>query len=79
MPRHYDDSQQHASTSKATRRQQEDQRRMEFRRAIESYSEQRQLAQELSDYFDLSSPDTGAINVWQQRSAGSRRNVQQVG
>lgn len=79
MPRHYDDSQQHANTSKATRRQQEDQRRMEFRRAIESYSEQRQLAQELSDYFDLSSPDTGTINVWQQRPAVSRRNAQQVG
>lgn len=79
MPRHYDDSQQHANTSKATRRQQEDQRRMEFRRAIESYSEQRQLAQELSDYFDLSGPETGAINVWQQQSAASRRNAQQVG
>ncbi|MDB6144750.1 MAG: hypothetical protein JWP80_3794 [Pseudomonas sp.] len=78
MPRHYDDSQQHATTSKATRRQQEDQRRMEFRRAIESYSEQRQLAQELCDYFDLASPDT-AINVWQQRPAASRRNAQQVG
>jgi hypothetical protein len=37
------------------------------------------LAQELSDYFDLASPDTGAINVWQQRPAASRRNVQQVG
>lgn len=89
MPRHYDDSQQHANTataahtsatsSKNARRQQEDQRRMEFRRAIESYSEQRQLAQELSDYFDLSGPESGALNVWQQRVAGSRRNVQQAG
>ncbi|WP_408582086.1 PA3496 family putative envelope integrity protein, partial [Pseudomonas syringae group genomosp. 3] len=35
-----------------TRRQQEDQRRMEFRRAIESYSEARQLNQELCDYMD---------------------------
>ncbi|WP_397450661.1 PA3496 family putative envelope integrity protein [Pseudomonas sp. NA-150] len=78
MPRHYDDSQLHANTSKATRRQQEDQRRMEFRRAIESYSEQRQLAQELSDYFDLSAPDT-AINVWQQRATSSRRSAQQAG
>ena len=78
MPRHYDDSQLHANTSKATRRQQEDQRRMEFRRAIESYSEQRQLAQELSDYFDVSAPDT-AINVWQQHATGSRRNAQQAG
>lgn len=78
MPRHYDDSQLHVNTSKATRRQQEDQRRMEFRRAIESYSEQRQLAQELSDYFDLSAPDTG-INVWQQRATSSRRNAQPAG
>jgi hypothetical protein len=37
------------------------------------------LAQELSDYFDLASPDSGAINVWQQHSAASRRNAQQVG
>ncbi|MGV8916840.1 MAG: PA3496 family putative envelope integrity protein [Pseudomonas sp.] len=78
MPRHYDDPQLNANTSKATRRQQEDQRRMEFRRAIESYSEQRQLAQELCDYFDLSAPDT-AINVWQQRATGSRRSAQQAG
>nr|WP_299834488.1 hypothetical protein [Pseudomonas sp.] len=48
---------------------------MEFRRAIESYSEQRQLAQELSDYFDL-----GPINtVWQQPAEESRRNAQQAG
>ncbi|WP_369124715.1 MULTISPECIES: PA3496 family putative envelope integrity protein [unclassified Pseudomonas] len=81
MPRHYDEAQQHAitatavHTSKNTRRQQEDQRRMEFRRAIESYSEQRQLAQELSDYFDVG-PVT---SVWQQSAVDSRRNVQQVG
>ncbi|WP_367279018.1 PA3496 family putative envelope integrity protein [Pseudomonas sp.] len=81
MPRHYDESQPHANTasaantSKNTRRQQEDQRRMEFRRAIESYSEQRQLAQELSDYFDL-----GPVNnLWQQRAEDSRRNAQQAG
>nr|WP_297837931.1 hypothetical protein [Pseudomonas sp.] len=48
---------------------------MEFRRAIESYSEQRQLAQELSDYFDL-----GPVNnLWQQRAEDSRRNAQQAG
>ncbi|WP_369124696.1 PA3496 family putative envelope integrity protein [Pseudomonas sp. CCI2.4] len=48
---------------------------MEFRRAIESYSEQRQLAQELSDYFDLG-PVT---SVWQQSAVDSRRNAQQAG
>jgi len=81
MPRHFDESPAHASTataantSKNNRRQQEDQRRMEFRRAIESYSEQRQLAQELSDYFDL-----GRVNsLWQPRAEDSRRNAQQAG
>lgn len=81
MPRHYDESQPHvthataANTSKNTRRQVEDQRRMEFRRAIESYSEQRQLAQELSDYFDLGQANT----VWQQPAEDARRNARQAG
>lgn len=52
MPRHYDDSQQH-STSTKTRRQQEDQRRMAFRRAIEDRCDQRQLLQSISDYPEL--------------------------
>lgn len=38
MARHYDDL---PTSTVKTRRQQEDQRRMEFRRAIESYSEAR--------------------------------------
>ncbi|MBH0143411.1 hypothetical protein I5591_27215, partial [Pseudomonas syringae pv. tomato] len=49
MARHYDDL---PNSTVKTRRQQEDQRRMEFRRAIESYSEARQLNQELCDYMD---------------------------
>lgn len=87
MPRHYDDSQQQrapsatsVNTSKHTRRQQEDQRRMEFRRAIESYSEQRQLAQTLSDYSEQGDlGEFGSLNVWQTASEGSRRNAQQAG
>lgn len=86
MPRHYDDSQQRATsatsanTSKNTRRQQEDQRRMEFRRAIESYSEERKLAQKLSDYVELGDiGEFGSLNVWQTASEGSRRNAQQAG
>jgi len=63
MPRHYDDSQQLSSSVK-TRRQQEDQRRMAFRRAIESYSEERRLNQELSDYIDAAS-----ANFWQSANA----------
>lgn len=60
MPRHYDDSQQHGASSAKTRRQQEDQRRMAFRRAIETYSEERRLNQELCDYIDAAS-----AHLWQ--------------
>ncbi|HEY0286469.1 MAG TPA: hypothetical protein VGC62_05585 [Pseudomonas sp.] len=55
MPRHYDDSQQHSNSSAKTRRQHEDLRRMAFRRAIETYSEERRLNQELCDYLDAAS------------------------
>lgn len=74
MPRHYDDSQQ-TSTVK-TRRQQEDQRRMEFRRAIESYSEARRLNQELCD-FEASVKE----RCWQagKPSEIARRNAPSVG
>ena len=54
-----------------TRRQQEDQRRMAFRRAIEEHANQRQLRLETSDY-----PDLGAINYWQAASASDRRSAQ---
>ena len=54
-----------------TRRQQEDQRRMTFRRAIEEHTNQRQLRLETSDY-----PDLGAINYWQAASASDRRSAQ---
>lgn|GEM_PF-112265 len=73
MPRHYDDSQQqHSSSSAKTRRQQEDQRRMAFRRAIETYSEERRLNQELSDYLDAAS-----ANFWQSAnvSEGGHQSV----
>ncbi|MFO2465478.1 hypothetical protein OOJ96_16025 [Pseudomonas sp. 15FMM2] len=62
MARQYEDS---TSTVK-TRRQQEDQRRMAFRRAIEDRCEQRQLLQSLSDYPELH---------WQAPLA-ARRSVQ---
>lgn len=44
--------QPHATDSK-TRRQQEDLRRMRFRRAIEAYAEQRRLQDELGEFPDL--------------------------
>ncbi|RRV09013.1 hypothetical protein EGJ27_04350 [Pseudomonas sp. v388] len=73
MARHYDDL---PKSAVKTRRQLEDQRRMEFRRAIESYSEARQLNQDLCDYLD-SAPE----HLWQsvRPSEGGRRNVQQAG
>ncbi|MGE4404047.1 PA3496 family putative envelope integrity protein [Pseudomonas sp.] len=39
-----------ANLDSKTRRKQQDERRMRFRRAIESYAEQRQLQQELVDF-----------------------------
>lgn len=56
-----------------TRRQQEDQRRMAFRRAIEDRYEQRQLLAEISEF-----PDAVEFNYWQTSSAASRRNAQPV-
>ncbi|MGY2291549.1 PA3496 family putative envelope integrity protein [Pseudomonas sp. SDO528_S397] len=49
MARHYEDS----NSTVKTRRQQEDQRRMAFRRAIEDRCEQRQLQQAITDYPEL--------------------------
>jgi hypothetical protein len=46
---------------------------MEFRRAIESYSEQRQLLQEIADY-----PDLQSINLWQVSAASAPRSAQQA-
>lgn len=72
MARHYDDS--HSSAVK-NRRQQEDQRRMAFRRAIESYSEERLLTQSLGDYID-DVPD----QLWQvSHSSSDRRNARPAG
>ncbi|MCF4995308.1 hypothetical protein GIW70_03360 [Pseudomonas syringae] len=54
-----------------TRRQQEDQRRMEFRRAIEDRFEQRQLLAEIGDFSaELE------LNCWQVTPAISRRTAQ---
>lgn len=73
MARHYDDL---PKSAVKTRRQLEDQRRMEFRRAIESYSEARQLNQDLCDYLD-SAPD----HLWQavRPSEDGRRSARQAG
>ncbi|WP_248740361.1 PA3496 family putative envelope integrity protein [Pseudomonas sp. MWU12-2029] len=54
-----------------TRRQQEDQRRMEFRRAIEDRFELRQLQTEISDF-----PEDIELNYWQAAPVASRRSAQ---
>ncbi|MGE8065753.1 PA3496 family putative envelope integrity protein [Pseudomonas sp. NPDC089569] len=54
-----------------TRRQQEDQRRMVFRRAIEDRCERRQLLAEIGDF-----PEEFELNFWQSASTTSRRNAQ---
>ncbi len=54
-----------------TRRQQEDQRRMAFRRAIEDRTDQRQLRLETEDY-----PDLNGLNYWHTGPATARRSVQ---
>ncbi|MBA1306367.1 PA3496 family putative envelope integrity protein [Stutzerimonas stutzeri] len=64
MLRHTDDSGQ---VDCKTRRKQQDERRMRFRRAIESYTEQRQLHAELDDYAD-----TLVFNSLIESSAGRR-------
>ncbi len=53
MSGYLDHAQSHESTDSKTRRKLLDQRRMEYRRAIESYAEQRQLQQQLADYPEL--------------------------
>ncbi|MGH8484686.1 MAG: PA3496 family putative envelope integrity protein, partial [Pseudomonas sp.] len=51
MAREFDGSYQ--PNAKSRKQQEKDQRRMEFRRAIETYSEQRRLLQEIADYPEL--------------------------
>lgn len=64
MSRHHDDLQAHPGKS---RRQQEDLRRMQFRRAIEDYSEKRQLSLQIADF-----PELIAANAVMQQAAGRR-------
>ncbi|MEK1939379.1 MAG: transcriptional regulator [Pseudomonas sp.] len=53
MTRYVDDAQAYASSAAKTKRQQEDQRRMAYRRAIEDFTEERRLQLELADFPDL--------------------------
>ena len=67
MARPYEDS----NSAVKTRRQQEDQRRMAFRRAIEDRYELRQLQAEIGGF-----PEEVELNYWQAAPAASRRNAQ---
>ncbi|WP_081951560.1 PA3496 family putative envelope integrity protein [Pseudomonas cremoricolorata] len=58
--------------AKARKQQERDQRRMEYRRAIESYCDQRQLLREIAYY-----PDSPDISPWQIAAASSPRSAQQ--
>ena len=54
-------------SAKARKQAEKDQRRMEYRRAIESYCDQRQLLRDLTDY-----PELTAAAVWQVKAAVPR-------
>ncbi|MDA7086874.1 transcriptional regulator [Pseudomonas sp. SA3-5] len=71
MPRYLDEAQSHVSTDAKSRRKLLDQRRMEYRRAIESYAERRQLQQQLLDF-----PELVAANYLAAAQAPVRRSVQ---
>lgn len=70
MPRQIDDTQ---LLDSKTRRKLEDQRRMQFRRAIEERLESQRLDREFSDY-----PDLIAVN-YLKSAKGSARSAQPAG
>ncbi|HLA32282.1 MAG TPA: transcriptional regulator [Pseudomonas sp.] len=53
MSAYLEKAQSHATSEAKARRKLLDQRRMEYRRAIENYAEQRQLQHKLVDYPEL--------------------------
>lgn len=71
MSGYLDKPQSHESSDAKARRKVLDQRRMEYRRAIESYAEQRQLQQQLADY-----PELIAANYLAGKQALGRQSAQ---
>jgi hypothetical protein len=69
-----DKAQNYVNNEARARRKVIDQRRMEYRRAIESYAEQRQLQQQLVDY-----PELVAANYLAGKQALARQNAQLAG
>ncbi|HSX90951.1 MAG TPA: transcriptional regulator [Pseudomonas sp.] len=70
MSGYLDKAQVHTNGDAKTRRKLLDQRRMEYRRAIENYAEQRQLQEQLSDY-----PELIAVNYLVATQALRRQNA----
>lgn len=56
--------------AKARKQQEKDQRRMEYRRAIESYCDQRQLLRDVADY-----PDFEGLTAWQAVATTDLKNA----
>ncbi|MDF0733402.1 hypothetical protein P0Y43_22155 [Pseudomonas entomophila] len=71
MAHDYENSYQ--PSAKARKQAEKDQRRMEYRRAIESYCDQRQLLRDITDYPDLSD-----LTVWQVSAANSQKIAPQA-
>lgn len=70
MSGYLDNAQPHANSAAQARRKLIDQRRMEYRRAIEAHAEQRQLQQQLADY-----PDLIAASYLAGKSSSARRSA----
>ncbi|MDO9625046.1 MAG: transcriptional regulator [Pseudomonas sp.] len=70
MSGYLDTPSSHESTDAKSRRKLLDQRRMEYRRAIEDYAEHRQLQQQLTDY-----PELIAANYMAAAQASARRSA----
>jgi hypothetical protein len=71
MSAYLDKAQNHANSEARARRKVIDQRRMEYRRAIENYAEQRQLQQQLADF-----PELIAANYLTAAQVLGRQNAQ---
>ena len=71
MARDFDGTYQ--PNAKARKQQEKDQRRMEYRRAIEIYCDQRQLLRDLADY-----PELRELTAWRATSAASPKSAQQA-
>jgi hypothetical protein len=71
MSGYLDKSQPHESMDTKARRKLLDQRRMEYRRAIEAHAERRQLQQQLLDY-----PELVAANYLAGKQGVARQSAQ---